>query len=221
MSRQTINLTEELRDYLVSVSVREPEILSELRDETATLDNAQMQISPEQGQFMSLLVKMLEAENTIEVGTFTGYSALVTALALPDDGKVVACDVSEEWTSIGRRYWEKAGVDNKIDLRIAPAAETLQKMVDAGEEAKYDFAFIDADKTGYDTYYEFCLKLIRPGGLLAFDNVLRGGRVLETEDPDASTAAIQALNKKLYNDDRIDLSMVPISDGLTLARKRG
>jgi len=220
MSRQTINLTDDLRNYLVSVSVREPEILKALRDETAKLENAQMQISPEQGQFMSLLVKMLGAKNTIEVGTFTGYSALVTALALPDDGKVVACDVSEEWTSIGRRYWKKAGVSDKINLRIAPAAETLQKMVDDGEEEKYDFAFIDADKTGYDAYYELCLKLVRPSGLLAFDNVLRSGRVLEKEDPDASTAAIQALNEKIYQDERIDLSMVPISDGLTLALKR-
>lgn len=220
MSRQTINLTQELRDYLLAVSVREPDVLRELRDETAKLDNAQMQISPEQGQFMSLLVKMLGAKHTLEVGTFTGYSALVTALALPDEGKVVACDVSEEWTSIGRRFWEKAGVADKIDLRIAPGAETLQMLVDDGEENNYDFAFIDADKTGYDTYYELCLKLVRPGGLLAFDNVLRHGRVLETEDPDASTAAIQALNEKLYSDDRIDLCMVPISDGLTLALKR-
>lgn len=220
MSRQTINLTEELRDYLVSVSIREPEILKELRDETAKLDNANMQISSEQGQFMYLLLKMLNAKRTLEIGTFTGYSALWTAKALPEDGKVIACDVSEEWTSIAKKYWEKAGFSEKIDLRIAPAEETLQQLIDNGRVEQFDFAFIDADKTGYDTYYEQCLQLLRPGGLIALDNVLRHGRILNENSSDPGTIAMRALNEKIHQDERVDISMVPISDGLTLARKR-
>lgn len=220
MSRSTINLTPELHDYLLSVTIREPEVFKELRKETGTMEMARMQISPEQGQFMHLLVKLMNAKCTLEIGTFTGYSALWTALALPDYGTVVACDVNEEWTNIAKRYWKKAGLDEKIDLHIDPAEKTLQKFVDAGQEGQYDFAFIDADKTGYDTYYELCMKLVRSGGLIIFDNVLRGGRVIDDEANDDSTIAIRKLNEKLHKDDRIDLSMVPISDGLTLALKR-
>lgn len=220
MSRSTINLTPELHEYLLSVTLREPEVFTELRDETAKMENANMQISPEQGQFMHLLVKLMGAKRTLEIGTFTGYSALWTAMALPEDGKVDACDVSEEWTDIAQRYWKKAGLAEKIDLHIGPAEKTLRKFIDSGEEGQYDFAFIDADKTGYDTYYELCLKLLRPGGLIAIDNVLRSGRVIDDEVNDDSTVATRALNKKLHQDDRIDLSMVPISDGLTLALKR-
>jgi len=220
MSRSTINLTPELHEYLLSVTLREPDVFRELREETAQMDNANMQISPEQGQFMHLLVKLINAKRTLEIGTFTGYSALWTALALPDDGKVVACDVSEEWTNIAKRYWKKAGLSGKIDLQIGSAEQTLQTFVDDGQQDQYDFAFIDADKTGYDTYYELCLKLVRPGGLIAFDNVLRNGRVIDESVNDEATLATRVLNKKLHQDERIDLSMVPISDGLTLALKR-
>lgn len=220
MSRQNIQVTEALNEYIRSVSLREPEILQQLRDETADLEMARMQISPEQGQFMSLLVKVLGARRTLDIGVFTGYSALSVALSLPEDGEVTACDKSEEWTAIARRYWQTAGVDEKIDLKLDPAAKTLSSLVDAGMEGVYDFAFIDADKTGYDRYYEYCLTLLRPGGLILLDNVLRHGRVLD-ENPDDSTAAIQALNRKIHEDDRVELTMIPMSDGLTLVRKRG
>ncbi|MCF7804015.1 MAG: class I SAM-dependent methyltransferase [Candidatus Marinimicrobia bacterium] len=220
MSRSTINLTPDLHDYLLSVTLREPEVFRDLREETGTMEMARMQISPEQGQFMYLLVKLMGAKRTLEIGTFTGYSALWTAMALPEDGTVVACDVSEEWTRMAQEYWQKAGVAEKIDLRIAPADETLQKLIESGEEGRYDFAFIDADKTGYDTYYEQCLQLLRPGGLIIFDNVLRRGRVLNENSDDENTVAMRALNEKLHQDDRIDLSMLPLSDGLTLALKR-
>ena len=220
MSRQNIQVTEALNEYIRSVSLREPEILQQLRDETADLEMARMQISPEQGQFMALLVKVLGARRTLDIGVFTGYSALSVALSLPEDGEVTACDKSEEWTAIARRYWQAAGVDEKIDLKLDPAAETLSSLIDAGMEGAYDFAFVDADKTGYDRYYEYCLRLLRPGGLILLDNVLRHGRVLD-ENPDDSTAAIQDLNRKIHEDNRVDLTMIPMSDGLTLVRKRG
>ena len=219
MSRQTIQLTDQLYQYLLDVSLREPKILKRLREETAKLDNAQMQISPEQGQFMSLLVKLINAKRTIEVGVFTGYSSLAVALALPEDGKVSAFDINDDWTQTARKYWKEAGVEDKIDLTIGPAAETLQEHIDSGVGAIYDFAFIDADKTGYDNYYELCLQLMRPGGLIAFDNVLRNGRVAQPDVNDDSTAAIRKLNEKLHTDDRVEISMLPISDGLTLAMK--
>lgn len=219
MAKQTIGLEQNLYDYLVSVSVREPEILTQLRQETAQLPMAIMQISPEQGQFMALLVKLLGAKKTLDIGVFTGYSSLVVALALPADGKIIACDVSEEYTNIARRYWEKAGVADKIDLHIAPALETLDNLLAAGEAETFDFAFIDADKGNYENYYERSLQLIRPGGLIAVDNVLWSGKVADPEIQDNQTKKIRAFNQKLNQDSRITLSLVPIADGLTLARK--
>jgi len=219
MSKQTLGLEQNLYDYLLSISLREPAILTQLRQETAQMPRSIMQISPEQGQFMALLIKLIGAKKTLEIGVFTGYSSLVVALALPADGKIVACDVSEEFTSIARRYWQKAGVADKIDLHIAPALETLDKLLTAGEAGTFDFAFIDADKGNYENYYERCLELIRPGGLIAIDNVLWSGKVAETEIQDNQTNKIRALNRKLHQDSRITLSLVPIADGLTLAMK--
>ncbi|MCE2698860.1 MAG: class I SAM-dependent methyltransferase [Nostocales cyanobacterium LE14-WE4] len=219
MSKQTLGLEQNLYDYLLSVSLREPTILTQLRQETSQLPMSRMQISPEQGQFMALLVKLIGAKKTLEVGVFTGYSSLVVALALPADGKIVACDVSEEYTSIARRYWQQAGVADKIDLHIAPALETLDNLLTTGEAGTFDFAFIDADKSNYNNYYERCLELIRPGGLIAIDNVLWSGKVAETEIQDNQTNKIRDLNRKLHEDSRITLSLVPIADGLTLAMK--
>jgi len=219
MSKQTLGLEQSLYDYLLSVSLREADILTQLRQETSQLPMSRMQISPEQGQFMALLIKLIGAKKTLEAGVFTGYSSIVVALALPADGKIVACDVSEEFTSIARRYWQQAGVADKIDLHIAPALETLDKLLTAGEAGTFDFAFIDADKSNYDNYYEQCLELIRPGGLIAIDNVLWSGKVADTEIQDNQTNKIRALNHKLHQDSRISLSLVPIADGLTLAMK--
>ena len=219
MSKQTLGLEQNLYDYLLSVSLREPTILTQLRQETAQMPRSIMQISPEQGQFMALLVKLIGAKKTLEVGVFTGYSSLVVALALPADGKIVACDVSEEYTSVARRYWQQAGVADKIDLHIAPALETLDNLLTTGEAGTFDFAFIDADKSNYDNYYEQCLELIRPGGLIAIDNVLWSGKVADTEIQDNQTNKIRDLNRKLHEDSRITLSLVPIADGLTLAMK--
>jgi predicted O-methyltransferase YrrM len=209
-----------LYDYLLSVSLREPEILLKLREETARHPMSQMQIAPEQGQFMALLVQLMGAAKTLEVGVFTGYSALTVALALPENGQVVACDVSEEFTAIARRYWEMAGVANKIDLRIAPATETLDQLLAEGQAETFDFAFIDADKSNYGTYYEQALQLVRPGGLILIDNVLWSGRVADGQLQDTRTEAIRAFNRKLHEDQRVTLSMVAIADGLTLALKR-
>jgi predicted O-methyltransferase YrrM len=218
---RTVEITAPLYDYLLSVSVREPQVMRDLRAETAKLAEHGMQIGPDQAQFMSLLVKLSGAKRALEVGTFTGYSALTVALALPEDGQLVACDVSEEWTNIGRRYWQRAGVAHKIDLRIAPALETLgQLSTDSRWHNSFDFAFIDADKDNYGAYFEYCLKLVRPGGLITIDNVLRGGAVIDLSDQEAGTLAIRELNAKLYADERVDLCLVPIGDGLTLARKR-
>jgi len=218
MSRRTINLDDTLYDYLLSHSLREHPEQTALREATRTHPHGGMQISPEQGQFMSLLVKLVGARRTIEVGTFTGYSALTVALALPTDGKILACDISDEYTSVGKPYWQRAGVSNKIELVIAPAMQTLGARIAAGETNHYDFAFIDADKVGYDGYYESCLQLIRAGGLIAFDNTLWGGDVARPAQND-DTRALQALNDKLHRDERIDIAMLPIGDGLTLARK--
>lgn len=220
MSNDCIVMTPALNAYLRSVSLRETAIQKALREETAKLPQAMMQISPEQGQFMALLLQLIGARRTIEVGVFTGYSALSCALVLPPDGRIIACDVDENWTGIAKRYWAEAGVADKIDLRLAPAAETLQALLDAGEQGQFDFAFIDADKEQYGTYYEQCLALIRPGGLIAIDNVLWSGNVIDAEKQDPDTAAIRAFNAALSKDGRVDLSMIPLSDGLTLARKR-
>lgn len=220
MAPRTINLDDRVYDYLIAHSLRELPVLAALRAETAKLPQAGMQISPEQGQFMALLIELIGAKRTIEVGTFTGYSSLAVALALPPDGRVIACDVSEEFTSVARRYWAKAGVADKIELRLAPANQTLDSLLAAGEAGSFDFTFIDADKENYVGYYERCLKLLRDGGLIAVDNVLWSGEVANPAIEDKDTRAIRALNDQLKTDQRITLSMVPIGDGLTLARKR-
>ena len=221
MSRRTLNLDDRLYDYVLDASLREHPALADLREATRKHPHAGMQISPEQGQLLALLVKLIGARRTIEVGVFTGYSALAVALALPDNGRVLACDVSDEYTRIGKPYWERAGVTDKIDLVLEPALTTLDARLAAGEAGRYDFAFIDADKTNYDGYYERCLRLLRSGGLIAIDNTLWSGRVAQEVDPakDPDTAALQALNIKLRDDSRVDISLLPIGDGLTLARK--
>ncbi len=220
MANRSLTLTDALYDYLLRNSLREPAVLAELRAETSRLPSSSMQIAPEQGQFMALLVELIGARRTLEIGTFTGYSSLCVALALPADGTVTACDVSEEYTAVARRYWAKAGVAEKVDLRLAPAVETLDGLLAEERAGSYDFAFIDADKTGYDAYYERCLVLLRPGGLIAIDNVLWGGDVADPAKTDADTAAIRALNAKLRDDSRVSMSLIPVGDGLLLARKR-
>lgn len=220
MSRTHLSLSPKLNDYLGAVSLREPDVLKRLREETATHRQAQMQIAPEQGQFMALLARLVGAKKVLEVGVFTGYSSLVVALALPDDGHLVACDVSEEYTAVARRYWGEAGVAHKIDLRIAPALETLDALLADGQAATFDFAFIDADKESYDAYYERALQLVRPGGLILLDNMLWSGRVANPDDDAPQARAIHALNRKLQADDRIHLSLLPIADGVTLALKK-
>jgi caffeoyl-CoA O-methyltransferase len=218
MSR-TLKLDETLYRYVLDHSLREHPAQTALREATRLHPHAGMQIAPEQGQFMALLVKMLGARRTIEIGVFTGYSALAVALALPADGRVLACDISDEFTRVGKPFWDQAGVAHKIDLQLAPALATLDAKLAAGEAGSYDFAFIDADKRSYDGYYERCLQLVRPGGLIAIDNTLWGGAVARPSD-DVDTVALQALNRKLHADERVDLSLLPFSDGLTLARRR-
>ena len=220
MSTATIILDEKLREYLLNVSVKESEILRELREETAQMEYSAMQISPEQGAFMSFLVELIQAKRTLEIGVFTGYSALVVAMALPEDGIVTACDVSKEWANVGMKYWKKAQVEDKIDLRIAPALKTLDQLLSEGKQGTYDFAFIDADKIEYQGYFDKSLELLRIGGLIAIDNVLWGGSVIDDSIQDSSTKAIRKFNKKLYQDERVSISMVPIGDGLTLACKQ-
>ncbi len=221
MSDVTLNLTPELYHYFQSISFREPSILKALREAThGQIKPAQMQISPEQGQFMVLLIELLNAKKTLDIGVFTGYSALAVALALPQDGKVIACDINEEWTSMAKRFWQQAGVANKIDLHLAPALETLQNLIDQGEAGTFDFAFIDADKSNYPNYYEKSLILLRKGGLIAIDNVLQGGRVADPDNQEKVVKMIRAFNEKLLHDERVTISMIPIGDGLTLARKR-
>lgn len=209
-----------IRDYLLENSLREVEILAQLRQETAVHPNGGMQISPLQGQFMAQLVKLIGAKRTLEVGVFTGYSSLVVALALPADGQIIACDVSEEFTAVARRYWQQAGVADKIQLHLAPATDTLAQLLDDGQANQFDFAFIDADKENYDSYYELCLQLVRPNGLIAIDNMLWSGRVADENDQSESTRAIRALNKKLHTDKRVDVSLLTIGDGVSLLRKR-
>jgi predicted O-methyltransferase YrrM len=220
MSRANEYLPENIYDYMTSVSVREGAILRRLREETASNPQAVMQIPPEHGQFLALLMQLMGARRTLEIGVFTGYSSLAVALALPHDGTILACDVSEEYTSVARRYWKEAGVDHMIDLRIRPALETLKDLITQRQHNRFDFAFIDADKANYEGYYEYALELIRPGGLIAIDNVLWHGAVVDPQANDADTLAIRALNKKLHGDTRINLSMLPVSDGLTLCYKR-
>jgi predicted O-methyltransferase YrrM len=220
MTNRTITLTDSLYEYLIDVSLRESPTQRALREATARMANAGMQIAPEQGQFMGLLARLTGARRYLEVGVFTGYSALAVASALPDDGRVVACDVSEEWTAIARRYWAAASVDHKIELRLAPASQTLDELLANGRCESFDLAFIDADKEAYLDYYEKVLALLRPGGLVCIDNTLWSGRVADPEFADADTVALRHFNEVLHRDERVDLSLVPIGDGLTLARKR-
>jgi predicted O-methyltransferase YrrM len=219
MSERTLNLDPALYSYLLNHSVREHPALRELREATAGMPHAGMQISPEQGQFMALLVRLVNAMRTLEIGVFTGYSAMSVALALPSDGKIVACDVSEEWTAVARKHWAKAGVAGKIDLRLAPALQTLDKLIAEDAAGTFDFAFIDADKTNYLAYYERCLTLVRRGGLIAVDNTLWSGAVADPRNGERDTVAIRAFNDALHHDGRVEISLLPVGDGLTLALK--
>ena len=220
MTDRRLQITDEIHRYLIANSVREPEVLARLRAATASLPLAQMQIGPEQGQLMALLARLMGAKRCIEIGVFTGYSSLAVALALPPDGRILACDVSEEWTAIARRFWREAGVEHKIELKLQPAVRTLEQLLAAGEAGSYDFAFVDADKPAYETYYEQLLKLLRPGGLIALDNTLWSGAVANPDASEPNAVALRALNAKLHRDERVDLSLLPVGDGLTLARKR-
>jgi predicted O-methyltransferase YrrM len=215
-----LGLSEDLQNYLLDVSLREDPLLSDLRAATADMPEHNMQIAPEQGQFMALLLKLTGARKVLEVGTFTGYSALAMARALPDDGRVITCDISAEFTARAKAYWEKSDAGGKIELRLGPAADSLRTLLEEGQEGQIDFMFIDADKTGYETYFELGLKLLRPGGLIAVDNVLWNGSVINPDKRDADTEAIRAFNRARKADTRVDISLVPIADGLILARKR-
>jgi len=217
---EDLTINQPIWDYIRRVTLREPEILRRLREETASHPQANMQISAEQGQFMALLIHLLDARRTLEIGVFTGYSSLAVALALPDDGRIIACDVSEEYTAIARRYWREAGVERKIDLRLRPALETLDDLIATGQGNRFDFAFIDADKGNYANYYERALVLVRPGGLIAIDNVLWYGRPIDPAVQDSDTKAIRAFNEKLHRDERVWITMLPVRDGLTLASKK-
>lgn len=220
MGKESLGLDNRLYEYLLSVSLREPEVLTKLRQETSQHSSSIMQISPDQGQFMALLVKLLGAKKTLDIGVFTGYSSLVVALALPEDGKVIACDRDPHATAIARRYWQDAGVAHKIKLHLAPALDTLDRLITEGESGSFDFAFIDADKRNYSNYYERALSLLRPGGIVAIDNVLWFGSVTDPQDTDKRTVAIRQFNQKLHHDSRVEISMLAIADGLTLAFKR-
>jgi predicted O-methyltransferase YrrM len=220
MSNIHTPVTAELWDYIRQVSLREPEVLRRLREATAGMPQVSCQIAPEQGQFMALLIRLMGARRALELGTFTGYSSTAVALAMPDDGRLIACDVSKEWTDTARRFWREAGVEHKIELRLAPALQTLDKLLASSEAGTFDFIFVDADKENYDAYYERGLRLARAGGLIAFDNTLWHGRVNDPTVNEPDTQAIRALNRKLRHDERVSLSLVPIGDGLTLACKR-
>ena len=216
MANRTLTLTDEIVDYARRVGVREHPVLAALREETAGLPEHEMQIGPEQGAFMALLVRAIGAKRIIEIGTFTGYSSTAMALALPPDGRIVCCDVSREWTDIARRAWADAGVADRTELRLGPASETLATL----EDDSFDLAFIDADKTGYDAYYEGCLRVVRPGGLILIDNVLQGGRVVDAAQDGESVRAVRALNEKIAVDQRVDHVLLPLADGLTMALVR-
>lgn len=214
-----LSYTPELAEYIRSVTPKEPEVLGKLREETSALPDSQMQISPEQGQFFSFLVRAIGAKKCLEIGVFTGYSSISVALALPPDGSIVACDRSDEWTSIARRYWREAGVENKIDLRLGPALETLDRLISEGHGGTFDFAFIDADKPNYLNYWERCLTLVRKGGVIAVDNVLWSARVIDPADQEESTRFIREFNEMAGRDPRVSMTMLAIRDGITLAYK--
>ncbi|MEN8179151.1 MAG: class I SAM-dependent methyltransferase [Pseudomonadota bacterium] len=220
MTNRTFTLPDTLYDYLCSISLHEPDLLRRLREETARDSMANMQISPEQGQFMSLLVRLMGARRSLEIGVYTGYSALSVAMALPNDGNLIACDISKDWTGTAMRYWREAGVEDKIDLRLGPALDTLDHLLEEGREGTFDFAFIDADKVNYWFCFNKVIKLLRSGGLIAVDNTLWGGNVINPNDESEETQAIRSFNRKLHNDERVNISLVPIGDGLTLALKR-
>ncbi|MGH3447389.1 MAG: O-methyltransferase [Nocardioidaceae bacterium] len=220
MANTTMGITEDLHTYVVNVGVREPDVLQRLRAETSALDNHEMQIAPEQGALLAMLTELTGARRCLEVGTFTGYSSTAVGLAMPSDGTMVCCDVSTEWTDVARRYWAEAGLADRVDLRIGPGVETLDTLLAGGEGATYDFAFVDADKSSYGAYYDRVLELTRPGGLIVFDNTLRGGEVLDPDPADEGTRAVKALNERLHDDERVSSAMLPIADGVTLVRKR-
>lgn len=220
MSGKSIGLSDELHEYMLSVSLRESAVMKRVREKTADHPKSEMQIAPEQAQFFQFLIRLIGARRTLEIGVFTGYSALAVAEVLPPQGEIVACDVSEEYTDVAREYWAEADVADKIDLRIAPAADTLKSLINDGHAGTFDFSFVDADKESYDRYYEHSLRLLRPGGVVALDNVFRDGRVTDPETDEESVRAIQRLNEKIHKDERVDVSMLPLADGVTLAMKR-
>jgi predicted O-methyltransferase YrrM len=218
MTRTTLQLTDTLYKYYLANSLREDPILYQLREETAKISAGQMQIAPEEGQFLAFIVKLLRAKKTLDVGTFTGYSALVTAMEMPDDARIITCDINVEWTKIAKKYWKKAGQDHKIELKLTPAIDTLKELR-RDEKGRFDFIFIDADKQNYKSYYELSLELIRPGGVIAIDNVLWDGRVADGSQMDESTKAIRELNTHVFDDSSVFITMLPIADGLTLVMK--
>ncbi len=220
MSRASKFLDPVIARYVNDVSIQEPELAARLRDETAALSEANMQIAPEQGQLIKVMLGLVNAKRCIEVGVFTGYSSLITALALPADGELIACDVSDEWTTMARRYWQQAGIEDKITLHLQPARDTLRALLDDGQADSFDFAFIDADKENYDSYYEGCLKLLRPGGLIMLDNMLWSGNVAVDSIDDPDTLALRKLNQKLHGDERVTVTLLPVADGISLAVKR-
>jgi predicted O-methyltransferase YrrM len=220
MSKRTLALTDSLYEYLLNISLRESDIMRRLREETSRDPSSNMQIAPDQGQFMGLLVELVGVTKALEIGTYTGYSAMCIASAMPEQGRLICCDISEEWTAVARRYWSQAGVAHKIDLRLAPALDTLDSLLSEGQPGEFDFAFIDADKQNYRLYYERCFELIRRGGLIAVDNTLWNGAVADPANDEPDTESIREFNRRLCRDERIALSLVPIGDGLTLARKR-
>jgi predicted O-methyltransferase YrrM len=220
MPDRTLLFAEEVYRYLLDCSSREPPVLARLREATAALPEAEMQIGPEQGQLMALLVRLIGARRCIEVGTYTGYSALAVALALPPDGVLIACDVNREWTDIGKRFWREAGVESKIDLRLRPALQTLDELLERNEHGRFDFAFVDADKPAYVDYYEKLLELIRPGGLIAVDNTLAVSKAPIVNQNTTSAKALRAFNEHVHHDERVDLALLPLGEGVTLLRKR-
>lgn len=220
MGSKFTTMDERLYNYLLSVSLKEPDVLTRLREETARDPMAILQIPPDQGQLMALLVKLMGAKRILEIGTYMGFSALCMALALPENGYLLACDINQDWTDVARRYWEKAGVADRIELRIAPALETMDALLAEGQEQSFDLIFIDADKPNYCAYYEAGLRLLRRGGLVILDNVLWKGRVADEREQDPDTVALRAINTLIYQDQRVDASIIPIGDGMTIARKR-